>query len=234
MTRVAAVQLTSVPGDIDANAAEHARLIGEAKADVVVFPELSLTGYELDAIDRDPSLTLTQDDPRWGGLVRACWEAGATAIVGAPVAAGDGRRLAAVVLDRNGVKEVYAKRHVHDTEVHVFTPGDRDVVIEVGGTKLALGICFDSAHPEHAQAGRDAGADAYLVGAMFVDGEEEELAARMAERARTLGIWVVLAQHAGPTGAGTACGGSGIWAPDGEPKARLGREAPATLAWDIG
>ena len=62
---------------------------------------------------------------------------------------------------------------------------------------------------------------------MFVEGEERKLAERMAERARSLGLWVALAQHTGPSSYGPACGGSGIWSPDGAPVARLERESPA-------
>lgn len=46
---VAAAQPVCVAFDVAANAAAHAETIRAAQARVVVFPELSLTGYELDA-----------------------------------------------------------------------------------------------------------------------------------------------------------------------------------------
>jgi predicted amidohydrolase len=234
--RIAVVQLTSEPGGVEANVAAHAALVEEARrqgARVVVFPELSLSGYDLDAIARDATLTLDADDGRLRPLVEACREADALAVVGAPVARAGKRLLCAVVVGPGGVGEVYAKRHVHADEAGVFDPGDRDVVLEVDGRRLGLAICFDSAHPEHAGRCRAAGADAYLVGAMFLDGEERMLAERMAERARGFGLWVALAQHSGPTGDGPACGGSGVWAPDGRPVVRLGRESPAVAVAEL-
>ena len=70
--------------DVAANAAVHAAMIRSARARVVVFPELSLTGYELDA----PAIG--SDDPRLTPIVKACAETGSVALVGAPVHGGAG------------------------------------------------------------------------------------------------------------------------------------------------
>jgi predicted amidohydrolase len=70
---------------VPSNARAHASLIRSARARVIVFPELSLTGYELDA------------EPVWPGgealmsIVEACAESNSLALVGAPVAAINGR-----------------------------------------------------------------------------------------------------------------------------------------------
>jgi len=236
--RIAVVQQTSVPGDVEGNVATHADLIAEAAAEgaeVMVFGELSLTGYELDLIEQRPELTLAPDDGRLEPLIAACRATDSIAVVGAPVARDGDRLLAAIAVDSGGVRDVYGKRHVHSSERHVFTAGDRDVTVEVGGCRLALAVCADSRHPEHAASCLADGADAYLVGAFHVDGEEEQVAERMAERARDHGMWVVLAEHAGDTGTGpgNACGGSGVWAPGGDPVVRLGREAPAIATAEI-
>jgi len=230
--RIAVVQQTSVPADVERNAVAHAALIEQAAgegAEVVVFGELSLTGYELDLIEQRPELTLAPDDGRLEPLVDACRATAAVAVVGAPVSHNGARLLAAIVIDAHGVRDVYGKRHVHSSESHVFAPGDRDVVLEVGGCRLALAVCADSRHPEHAADCHAAGADAYLVSAFHVDGEEQQVTERMIARARDHRMWVVLAEHAGDTGTGVgnACGGSGVWAPGGEPVVRLGRESPA-------
>lgn len=236
--RIAVVQLASIPGDVVGNAAEHARLIGAAAAQgaaVVVFGELSLTGYELAVIERDPQATLAPDDRRLAPLIAACRETGAIAIAGAPVARDGGRLLAAIVLDGEGVRDVYGKQHIHDTESHLFTPGDRQVILEVAGCRLALAVCADSGVPQHAAQYEAEGADAYLVGAFHVGDEDQIAAERMAARARDYGLWVALAEHAGDsgTGSGNACGGSGFWAPGGALVTRLGREAPAIAVADV-
>lgn len=67
------------------NALSHAAAVRAAKARVVVFPELSLTGYELGAAPLSP------DDVRVGAIVEACAATDSIALTGAPVEGDDGR-----------------------------------------------------------------------------------------------------------------------------------------------
>src|SRR4030088_3204692 len=82
---IAVDQPPCVSYDVAANAETHAAAIRAAGARVVVFPEMSLTGYELDA----PAITA--DDPRLSPIVDACAETGSLALVGAPVQGEAGR-----------------------------------------------------------------------------------------------------------------------------------------------
>jgi len=81
---VAVAQPPCVAHDVAANARAHAAAIRDAGARVVVFPELSLTGYELDAAPVDPA------DPRLAPITGACARTGTVALAGAPVAGPDG------------------------------------------------------------------------------------------------------------------------------------------------
>jgi predicted amidohydrolase len=171
----------------------------------VLFPELSLTGYDLAA-------------PRWGAgdarldtIAAACARTGATAVVGAPYEG----RLAALAIDGSGVVAVYAKHHLHGAEHDLFAAGDRHVVLDVGGRRVGQGICFDTAHADHAAAARAQGAELYAAGALFVEGEEDKLEERFPALASDTGLWVAMANWSGPTPIGRACERSGAWAPDG-------------------
>src|SRR4051794_27386640 len=103
---VAVAQPVCVGHDVAANAAAHAAVVHAAGARVVVFPELSLTGYELDA-DLMPT-----DHPALAPLVAACRETGTLALAGAPVEAPteapeDGPHIAILTVDgRTGRVEV--------------------------------------------------------------------------------------------------------------------------------
>lgn len=73
--RVAMAQISSHLGDLEANLQRHLEIIEKARAggcDVVVFPELSLTGYLL--ADLVPEVALPLDDPRLAPLGRASRE----------------------------------------------------------------------------------------------------------------------------------------------------------------
>src|ERR671921_603114 len=105
--RIALAQMNAVVGDLDGNAAkveEMAARAREAGADLVVFPELTLTGYPPeDLLLKRGFLRRAQ------GALEALAVAGITAIVGWPEQA-DGRvyNAAAVVADGE-VRAVYRK-----------------------------------------------------------------------------------------------------------------------------
>lgn len=218
---VAVCQPRIVSLDIATNATRHAAAVRAAAARVAVFPELSLTGYELDAPVVEP------DDPRLAPLVEACRATDTVALVGAPV---DGPFIGMLAIDGGGVRVAYRKVHVHSSEER-FRPGPSPEVLEVDGWRLGLAICRDTGIPQHLAEAAALGIDAYVAG--VVDTPEKDVV--VAERARQAGaehgVWVAVSSFAGPTGGefGETAGRSGIWAPNGSVAARAGR-APGEIA----
>ncbi|MFE5093068.1 carbon-nitrogen hydrolase family protein [Streptomyces sp. NPDC056638] len=229
---VAVAQPDCVPLDVAANAVVHAEAIGRSGARLVVFPELSLTGYDLAAPAVSP------DDPRLRPIVTACREAGATALVGAPVRAADGREyIATLAVTGEGASVVYRKMWLHGEESDRFTPGEKPEVLVIDGLRLGLAVCYDAAVPEHAAATAALGIDAYVASTLYGPGPEQ--AARrdghMNRAALAHGVWAVLATAAGPSGVyALTSGGSGIWAPDGTPTAQAGPEPAAVVSATVG
>jgi predicted amidohydrolase len=227
---IAVAQPPCVPYDIAVNATTHAGVIRSAAARVVVFPELSLTGYELDAVP------ITADDPRLMPIVRACAEAGSVALVGAPVAAADGRRHLAVLAVGDGpVRVAYRKMCLGGSEPEHFTPGDTPAVLEVDGWRLGVALCKDTGDAGHTSRTVGSGIDAYVAG--LVDTADwvtvqEDRARRITTAHR---VWVAFASFAGPTGGEYAvtAARSRIWDPDGRVVAdagtAVGAVASATL-----
>jgi predicted amidohydrolase len=219
---VAVAQPLCVPGEIALNAVAHAEAVRAACARVVVFPELSLTGYSFDAPPVAP------DDPRLAPIVDACAETGTLALVGAPVDDLDGRSyIAMLAVEGSGVRVAYRKFNVHSTETGRFCAGPTDhAVLDVDGWRLGLAICRDTGIPGHSAAAAAAGIDLYAAGIL----EHSADAAVPAERARRIskdhGVWVAIASFAGSTGEGydDALGRSAIWAPDGQVQAQAGPE----------
>ncbi|HLZ26222.1 MAG TPA: carbon-nitrogen hydrolase family protein [Chloroflexota bacterium] len=222
--RVAVAQPRCVPYNVAVNAVAHAAAIRSANCRVVVFPELSLTGYEMDA----PSMAL--EDPRLMPIVEACAATGSVALVGAPVNGERGQaHIAMLAVDGTGATVVYRKQWVASTESERFTPGSQPTVLKIDGWRLGLAICKDTSVPQHAADTAALGMDAYVAGILLTSEETalpDERARRVAADHR---VWVVLASFAGSTGGGydQAAGCSGIWTWDGVAIAQAG---PATGA----
>lgn len=227
---IAVAQPESVPYDVAANAERHAETVRSLHADVVVFPELSLTGYHLDA------LPIGSGDPRLSPIIDACADTNSVAIVGAPVA-GDTRHLhiSMLVVNRRRATVAYHKMWLGTDEAKRFTPGREPAVITVNGWRLGLAICRDTGVPQHHSATAALKIDIYAAGVL----ENAQQSDVIVERARRVAtehrVWVAAASFAGSTGESYshAAGHSGIWSPDGVAVAQAGPEvggaASATL-----
>ncbi len=74
MIKLAVAQIDTVLGDLDANLEKHLAQIDEAvqaKADLVVFPELSLTGYALQDLTSAIARPASAEDPMFKALLEA-------------------------------------------------------------------------------------------------------------------------------------------------------------------
>jgi predicted amidohydrolase len=219
---------------VAANAVVHAATVRAARSRIVVFPELSLTGYELDA----PAVAT--DDRRLAPIVAACAEMGSVALVGAPVEDQAGRAyIAMLAIDASGARVAYRKLHVAVDESHRFTPGE-PAVLEVDGWRLGLAICRDTGIPQHAADTAALGMDAYVAATLFTADETALLSTRARRVTSAHKVWVAMASFAGSTGGGfdRAAGRSAIWSPDGALLAQAspdpGALASATLTLQFG
>lgn len=213
---IAVAQPRCTAHDVAANAVAHAEAVLAADARVVVFPEMSLTGYELDA---EP---IAPDDERLTPIIAACAETGTLALVGAPV---PGPHIGILAVGEAGARVACGKVYLHGTEAARFVPGE-PAVIEVDGWRLGLAVCRDTGIPEHAAKVAALGIDGYVAGVVHTDDEAGVHGERARRVAADHGVWVATAAFAGPTGGGfdRTSGRSGIWSADGE----LIAEASAT------
>jgi predicted amidohydrolase len=221
---IAVAQPLCVSYDVGVNAVTHAATVRSAGTRVVVFPELSLTGYELDA------KAITAEDPRLAPIVEACAVSGSLALVGAPVQGEAGRSYIAIVaVSGNGATVAYHKVWLGTAESERFSPGRSPAVLDIDGWRLGLAICKDTGIRQHASDTAALGIDVYVAGVL----ESMEDAARQEERARRVAtdhqVWVAVASFAGSTGGGytQAAGRSAIWGPDGGLVTQVGSETGA-------
>jgi predicted amidohydrolase len=148
---IAAAHSASVSGNVSRNLARHLQFGAVAAhhgAQLLVFPELSLTGYE-PTIAR--SHAISSDSSCLDPLRRLSQEAHMTVVVGAPLlnAAGE-LHIAAFAIRSDGSVLTYTKEHLHPGEEQIFTGGRCGPMLLVEDAKVALAICADTAHPQHA------------------------------------------------------------------------------------
>jgi len=226
---ISVAQTCPVTGDVKANLDDHVRLTQIAAshgAQLVVFPELSLTGYEL-SLARD--LAFSEEDPRLSRLIEAASSSSATLVVGAPVRIGPQLHIGAFVLRPDGTTALYTKHHlgafsasascdgiVPPAEATVFHPGTRNPLIRLGGTTAAVAVCADIGRPSHPQQAADRGANTYLASMFVIPSEFDGEAAKLKAYAVKHSMMVALANYGSPTGGLASAGRSAVWSETGE------------------
>jgi predicted amidohydrolase len=217
--RIAAAQSTSVSGDIAANVLIHTCFITaahQAGVDLLVFPELSLSGYELPQL-RD--CLVQPDDDCLAPIRELLRQTRMTVVVGAPLLRinTSAPSIAALTLFPDGTSSVYCKQHLHPGEEQYAAPGDMGSQChEVRDTSYALAICADTTHPSHAQAAAATGAALYLAGVLVSEAGYAADSAQLAQYAQQFNIGVLMANHGGPSGGYVSAGKSAFWAPGGQ------------------
>jgi NAD+ synthase (glutamine-hydrolysing) len=148
--RIALAQMNAVVGDVAGNEDKIGSQIVAARAagaQLVVFPELALTGYPPeDLLLKEHFLVDTR-----AALERiAAGVEGIVAVVGYPERAEDVYNAAAVLAD-GAVQASYRKMHLPNygvfDELRYFQPGARGATIDVDGVTVGLTICEDIWQP---------------------------------------------------------------------------------------
>jgi predicted amidohydrolase len=215
---LAAAQTISIPGDLTGNIQRHCdfvRLAAAAGADLLLFPELSLSGYE-------PELVAgCVVDPAGAALapLRAlAQEHGLILVIGAPLASGNERPyIGAIVLFADGSHATYHKRHLHPGEEQWASAGIADAgSFPLVRERFALAICADTSHAEHAAAAAATGASLYLAGVLISAKGYAADAANLQRHAASHGYSVLMANHGAPSGGYVAAGRSAFWNAHGQ------------------
>jgi predicted amidohydrolase len=139
--RIALAQIAPRLGLLEENLARHHELLDEARAQgagLVVFPELGLTGYQLQDLAGEVAMRL--DDPRLGRLADAT--RGLSAVVSFVEESGDHRLFIAAALIEDGeVRHVHRKVYLPTyglfDERRFFAAGD---VLRTVSSRLGVGV----------------------------------------------------------------------------------------------
>ncbi len=232
--RIAMAQFDFPVGDVAGNVRRIAEMIAFARdeygADVVLFPELALSGYPPEDLLLRPAF-LRACEEAMAALARATH--GIVAVVGWPQAAGSVVYNAASVLRDGGIETTYRKRELPNYAVFDerrwfdVDPDREDCVFEVNGVKLGLVICEDLWFAEPVASTVAAGAQLVLVpnASPFEHDKHAERDALLVQRVRETGAGIVYLNLVGGQDALVFDGASVV--ADGD-----GTVHPAALAFD--
>ncbi len=196
--RICMAQLNMSVGDIDGNveqiihAAEQAR--DDLQADVIVFPELTITGYPPEDLLLRPGFTMAA----LRGLERIKQAVSdIDVVIGYPIQESGGLYNAAAVIRDGKIIARYHKQHLPNYSVfdekRYFVAGQDACVVDIKGVSVALTICEDIWLPSPMQQAADAGAKLMLNlnASPFHINKQEEREAILYQRATEMALPIV-------------------------------------------
>ena len=219
--RIALLQASAALGDVAANLArvdERAAEAAAAGAQLLITPEMFLTGYELG--DETAAAAARAAEEVLPGAAAVARRHGVALLVGLPELDAAGRVVnSAVLLDERGeVVGRHVKTHLFGAaEREQFTPGERGVtLVDLHGVRIAVLICYDVEFPEVVRAAAAAGA--HLVAVPTAQMEPFSFVAETVVRTRAWEnqVHVAYANHTGSERTLSYVGRSSVVAPSGQ------------------
>lgn len=161
--KICAAQTRPVKGDIESNIANHKKIIDLAVAngaDTIIFPELSITGYEPELAKE---LATDQDDSRFDDFQTISDSKKITIGIGVPIISDSGIYISMVIFQPHKASELYSKKYLHADEEPYFISGQNTMGLLSNKPGIALAICYELSIPEHSKNAFKRGAGIYIA-----------------------------------------------------------------------
>lgn len=229
---ICVAQTKPVKGNIEANILNHLTLIDQAleqQADVIVFPELSLTGYEPELADE---LAIDLDDSRLVPFQEISNTHKIVICVGVPTRSSKGIHISLVIFQPNQERSLYSKQYLHEDEEPFFVPGPTDSGIIEMDQKIALAICYELTIPEHEICAAENEADIYIASVAKTAKGVEGASERLSNIAKANSMTVFMSNCVGPCDGDIAGGRSAVWDKKGGIIERLDSKPERVLVID--
>lgn len=214
--KLCAAQFQPSKGNIDPNVEKHLALIDLAVtcgAGLIVFPELSLTGYEPELVG---DLATSGDNARLEIFQELSEQYAIIIAVGLPTRGERGTLISTVIFHPRRARQTYSKQMLHSDELPFFVAGDREIVFSVDGHSFTPAICYESLQNAHAEKAAGMGADVYLACVAKPEQGVAQAYAHYPEIAKRHSMLVLMSNCIGPCDNFVAAGGSAAWNRRGE------------------
>lgn len=209
--KICVAQTLPTKGDVERNIESHKKLIDLAVAhgaNIIIFPELSLTGYE-PALAK--TLAIHPDDRQLDEFQEISDSQQIIIGVGMPLKNQSDVSIGMVIFRPHQARHTYLKQYLHPDEYPYFVEGHNPSVLIDSENNIALAICYEISVAEHEERTSQASAKIYVASVVkFVKGMEKALV-RLSELARNNAMTVLMSNCVGFCD-GEECGGkSSIW-----------------------
>ena len=230
--RVAIAQIEAIKGNIEKNIENHLKWIKQAilnNADMVVFPELSLTGYEPDLAE---SLATNQDDTRLDVMQSLSDKNGITIGVGLPTRKDRNVFVSMIIFQPHKERITYSKQYLYPPEKPIFTAGKNPLVLNFETEVVFPAICYETSNEAHCEYASQNNATIYIASVLSsVGGIDAELK-KLSDIAKNKNMVTFMANYVGKSGGYECAGKSSVWDSTGKLIGQLDTGTEGILIYD--
>lgn len=210
--KIAAAQTIPKDGNIENNLLDHKRL-AELAADngahLVVFPEMSLTGYLMELADAH---SFSEKDPRLEILQQVSSKRNIIIIAGAPIKIECKLYIGSFILFPDRSISIYTKQFLHTGEEKFFSPSfDYNPVIELEGERITLAICADITNPIHPANAHKNKSTLYIPSIFYTPNGIAEAYEQLSTYSKSYSMNVLMANYGGESNGLPSAGKSAFW-----------------------
>src|SRR3989338_6866476 len=147
--KIGYIQTSPLFGEKEKNFNQIRKLVGNAKADLIVLPELFATGYTFTSKGEVDDLAETNQEETANFLKEISAKTGAVIVAGFIEKDAGKNYNSSIMVYKTKVIDTYRKIHLFNKEKLWFTPGNKKLQVHnINGMKIGIMVCFDWIFPE--------------------------------------------------------------------------------------
>lgn len=230
--KICVAQIKPVKGDIKANIERHKKFIDIAVANgagMIVFPELSLTGYEPELAK---ALATDSNDKRLEDFQLIANTKQIVIGIGVPTQTKTLPNISMILFRPNEPGEIYSKKYLHSDEEPFFVSGANAANLVIDNTNIAPVICYELSVPVHSENAHRNGANVYIASVAKTVTGMEKAAETLSGIAKKYEMTVLISNCVGPCDNFESAGKSAIWNNKGQLLAQLDDNSEGILMID--
>lgn len=230
--KIGVVQLEAIKGNIEANITKHIYWIKAAikeKVKLVVFPELSLSGYEL-GLARE--LATDCNDPRFDVFQELSNQHDITICVGIPTKEASRIFLSMIIFQTHAERMTYSKRFLHSSEKSTFVSGKNPLTFKIDDEIIAPAICYELSIQQHHEYAKNNHATIYVASVLNAVSKVEDDLRKLSDIAKSNCFTTCMANYVGESGGYDCAGRSSVWNTEGKLVGQLDESSEGILICD--
>lgn len=230
--KICIAQTQALKGNVRQNIQNHLQLIERAvelKSDLIIFPELSITGYEPELAKE---LATSIEHEMFYPFQELSDTNHITIGIGMPINTLEEITISMIIFQPKKERTVYAKQMLHSDENPYFVCGTKQVDLNIKDKKIALGICYETLQREHFLNAIQNEADLYIASVAKSKTGIEKAFLHFPKMATEFNTPVLLSNSVGLCDNFLSIGQSAVWNKKGDLIEQLDHENQGLLIYD--